>query len=89
VPKEDRQQLLAEAGVTVEIDTTQALAIKADLAIPWYRIRIQKMLAKTCLYFRWLKSWNVTMASEGRQRELAQELTDGVSGEYVLFSFHV
>ena len=27
------------------------------------------------------------MASEGRQRELAQELTDGVSGEYVLFSF--
>ena len=27
------------------------------------------------------------MASEGRQRELAQELTGGVSGEYVLFSF--
>ena len=40
VPKEDRQQLLAEAGMTVEIDATQALAIKADLAIPWYRIRI-------------------------------------------------
>ena len=34
------KKLLAEAGVAVEIDTTPALAIKADLAIPWYRIRI-------------------------------------------------
>ena len=38
--KEDRQKLLADAGVKLEIDATQSLAIKAELAIPWYRLRI-------------------------------------------------
>ena len=38
--KEDRQKLLEEAGFGVEMDATQVLAIKADLAIPWYRLRI-------------------------------------------------
>ena len=40
MPKEERQKLLSEAGVGVEMNATQALAIKADLAIPWYRIRV-------------------------------------------------
>ena len=40
MPKEDRQKLLEEAGFGVEMDATQVLAIKADLAIPWYRLRI-------------------------------------------------
>ena len=40
LPKEERQKLLSEAGVGVEMNATQALAIKADLAIPWYRIRV-------------------------------------------------
>ena len=34
LPSEERQKLLREAGVGVEIDATQALAIKADLSIP-------------------------------------------------------
>lgn len=38
--KEDRQKNLAEAGVTIEINATQSLAIKAEHAIPWYRLRI-------------------------------------------------
>ena len=38
--KEDRQKLLEKAGFGVEMDATQVLAIKADLAIPWYRLRI-------------------------------------------------
>ena len=50
VPKQDRQRLLAEVGVTVEIDTTQALAIKADLAIPWYRIQILRKYVKVPLH---------------------------------------
>ena len=45
MPKQDRQRLLKEAGVSVEIGTTQALAIKADPAIPWYRIRILRKYA--------------------------------------------
>ncbi len=35
---EERQKLLTEAGVGVEMDTTQVLPIKADLAIPWYHL---------------------------------------------------
>ena len=42
--KQARQKLLAEAGVGTEIDATQALAIKSDLSIPWYRIRILRRL---------------------------------------------
>ena len=37
IPKQERQKLLSEAGVGVEMTASQALAIKADLAIPWYR----------------------------------------------------
>ena len=40
IPKEERQKLLSEAGVGVEMTASQALAIKADLAIPWYRLRV-------------------------------------------------
>ncbi len=40
LPKDQRQKLLTDAGVGVAIDATQALAIKADLAIPWYRLRV-------------------------------------------------
>ena len=103
VHKQHRQRLLAEAGVAVEVDTTQALAIKADLAITWYCIRILSKIATTyrlhtynveirikshvLVYLRWLKSWNISLASEGKQRELVHELTDGASGEYILFSF--
>lgn len=35
IPMEERQKLLLEAGIGVEMNATQALAIKADLAIPW------------------------------------------------------
>ena len=38
--KEDRQKLLISAGVTASLVATQALAIKSELALPWYRLRI-------------------------------------------------
>ena len=41
----------------------------------------------TLFSYRWLKSWNITLASESKQRSLAKELTGGVAGEYALFSF--
>ena len=40
IPTKERQELLSEAGIGVEMNATQALAIKADLAMPWYRIRV-------------------------------------------------
>ena len=64
MPKEERQKLLSEAGGGVEINATQALAIKADLDIPWYRIRVLRRCVSSrrvsnigyLLFFRWLKS---------------------------------
>ena len=44
LPKQERQEILSKAGVRMEIDETQALAIKADLSIPWYRLRILRRL---------------------------------------------
>ena len=41
LPKEIRQKLLSEAGITMEIDATHALAIKLELSIPRYGIRIR------------------------------------------------
>jgi len=38
IPKEEQQKLLSEAGVGVEMIASQALAIKADLAIPRYLV---------------------------------------------------
>ena len=38
--RDERQKLLVEAGIKAEIDASQSLAIKADLAIPWYRLRV-------------------------------------------------
>ena len=38
--QEGRERLLREADVGIEIDATQALAIKADLSMPWYKLRI-------------------------------------------------
>jgi len=38
IPKEEQQKLLSEAGVGVEMSASQAVAIKADLAIPSYHL---------------------------------------------------
>ena len=40
LPSDERLALLKEAGITTSIDATQSLAIKAELALPWYRLRI-------------------------------------------------
>ena len=40
MPKEEQQKLLSEAGVIVEMNASQTLAIKTDIAIPWYRLRV-------------------------------------------------
>jgi len=45
IPKEERQKLLSETGVGVEMSASQALGIKADLAIPWYRLRVLRRCA--------------------------------------------
>ena len=38
--EEDRNKLLREAGITINIPPEQGLAMKADLAIPWNKLRV-------------------------------------------------
>ena len=40
VTKAEREELLGDAQLPVVIPTDQALAMKADLAIPWNKLRI-------------------------------------------------
>ena len=53
LPKQERQEILSKAGVRMEIEETQALAIKADLSIPWYRLRIlRRLITSTYMYIQ-------------------------------------
>ncbi len=52
LPKDQRQKMLTDAGVGVEMDATQVLATKADLAIPWYRLRVLRSCANSLYRFR-------------------------------------
>ena len=38
--KDNRNQLLRDAGMTIDIPPAQGLAMKADLAIPWNKLRV-------------------------------------------------
>ena len=38
--KSDRNKLLREVGMTIDIPPEQGLAMKADLAIPWNKLRV-------------------------------------------------
>ena len=38
--EDDRNKLLREAGITINIPPEQGLAMKADLAIPWNKLRV-------------------------------------------------
>ena len=44
--KEQRQTLLEEAGITVHILPDQGLAMKADLALPWNKLREIRRLTR-------------------------------------------
>ena len=39
LPAEDRMKLLSSAGITLDIPPEKGLAMKADLAIPWNKLR--------------------------------------------------
>ena len=37
---EERQRLLTDAGFSIDIATNKGLAMKADLALPWNKLRV-------------------------------------------------
>ena len=38
--KAQREELLGQAGLPIRIPTEQALAMKADLSLPWNKLRV-------------------------------------------------
>eukprot|EP00731_Ephydatia_muelleri_P029391 Em0020g1035a len=77
--KEEKQQLLHDAGITVDVQPIHELAMKSMLGIPWYRLRILR---------RWLKQSGVCLGSERKQRALCKELIgDNLEVELAPFSF--
>ena len=86
--KEDRQELLHNAGLSVEIGSSAGLAMKADLALSWSKLREIWRYANLKLYMfnygiqdcvlklwpRWLKESGVVLAGDKKQRALANTL---------------
>ena len=103
--KSDRNKLLQDVGMTIDIPPEQGLAMKADLSIPWNKLRVIRRCLlhiyilyillihtvhtnKKYVHCRWLKSSGVSLASEGRQRDIAkQQVGENIHSESAPFSF--
>ena len=48
--KEEREELLGKAGLPIEIPTDHALAMKADLSLPWNKLRIVRRYSKFSMH---------------------------------------
>eukprot|EP00731_Ephydatia_muelleri_P022264 Em0014g855a len=76
---DQRQQLLHSAGIKLNIEPTQGLAIKSMIGLPWYRLRTLS---------RWLKHSGISFGSERKHRALCRELIrDNLEVELAPFSF--
>ena len=96
--KEEQGKLLLDAGLTIDIPPEQGLAMKADLAIPWNKLRvirrlilikhtagIQSHVNNVC---RWLSSSGVSLSSKRKQQKIAQQqVGDNLETETAPFSF--
>lgn len=78
---QQREEILQDLqdGFKVQIPTNQALAMKADLGIPWAKLRaIRSSLGAYRLHcnihFRWFKECSVSIPSEKLMRKRAGEV---------------
>ncbi|KAL5516722.1 hypothetical protein EMCRGX_G002128 [Ephydatia muelleri] len=75
----EKQNLLQQAGIVCKIGPQDALAIKADLGVPWAKLRYLR---------RWLKASGVAISCEESMRDIAREVIgDNLNGEMAPFSF--
>lgn len=79
---EERHAIMQKANFMITIPPEQGLAMKADLCLPWNKLRLFNN-------HRWLKSWGANIASERNQRCLLKsQLSElEVEGESVPFVF--
>lgn len=90
--EEEREELLQQAGLPVVIPCNHSLAMKADLGIPWSKLRLLRRLAsikstenkkvQLPCNNRWFKSLHVTIPSERQQRKLASDVV-GIGDDLV------
>ena len=85
--QEEREKVLADAHLPIVIPVNHALAMKADLALPWAKLRYGRAHLTKPLTPRWLKTFNISLASE---RKLAKDFTgENYKVENMPFSFTV
>ena len=99
---QERQELLdalLKDGCRVVIPPDEALAMKADLGIPWSKLRVVRRYVQNShvhvinhkshiTIYRWMKSWKVEIGSEPKMRKEATALLgNDLIAESVPFSF--
>ena len=96
-PSERKQ--LVESGVfstSAVVSAKNTLAFKADLQIPWNKLRAMRRYVHSfswndkhkLICKRWMKSWGIQIASESRVRRMSEELVgDNIDGEEAPFCF--
>lgn len=100
VPKEERNELMKEANFNIQIPPEEGLAMKADLCLPWNKLRIMRRLhwstSQSLIILdqwflcRWMKLWKIDVSSEKKQRAVMKADLEKVEveAESVPFSFH-
>ena len=96
----DRSKLLQEISAescVISVSTADALAMRTELNIPWHKFRALKrslpfvvldVFIITMYYLRWLKMWQIEVASEKKMRLKADDLLgDNFKAEMVPLSF--
>ncbi len=98
LPSEERDQLVKEVSFHVTVPAEEGLAMKADLCLPWRKLRMMRrynddnnlaLLPNTTC--RWMKSWGINLASEAKQRSLMKDQLSNlpVKSESVPFAFNL
>lgn len=78
----ERVEILKRANITTKsITPEEFVAMKADLSIPWSKLKTMS---------RWLSTFNISIPSQRKQRKVATEWTgDQLRSEQAPFSFEV
>ncbi|XP_065675300.1 uncharacterized protein LOC136091551 [Hydra vulgaris] len=66
LPSETKEKILANSNIKVTISATKMVAMKADLCIPWEKLKNIS---------RWLKSFDIQTASHASQRIVSEKLS--------------
>ena len=98
LPSEERRKPLTSAGITLDIPPEKGLAMKADLAIPWNKLRTICRYNTMSMYYnkqndkctnnRWRSEWNISTASERKlPKRVNAVVTTNLKGESVPLTF--